>query len=103
MITIGKICEGDEFKFFSVHHVTEPESLTTFEELDQENSNNSISEVLESSKMDKHGQEHVLYPHTGPSLIYLMCNVFHNNTYLEHINEFYHICSESLKKKALSL
>ena len=45
VITIGMMC-GGEFKFFSVDHVTDPESLKTFEELDQENSNNSISEVL---------------------------------------------------------
>ena len=78
------ICEGGEFKFFSVDHVNDPESLKTFEELDQENSNNYISEVLESSKMDKHGREHVLYPHTGPLLIYLRNTVFHNNTCLKH-------------------
>ena len=98
VITIGMICVVNSSKFFSVDHVTDPESLKTFEELDQENSNNSISQVLESSKMDKHGREHVLYPYTGPSLIYLRNNVFHNNTLLEHINDLYPICSESLNK-----
>ena len=48
--------------------------------------------------MDKHGREHVLYPYTGPSLIYLRNNVFHNNTCLEYIDDLYPICSESLKQ-----
>ena len=43
----------------------------------------SIAEILPCSK-DEFGREHVIYPHTGPSIVYLRNNFFHENTCLEH-------------------
>ena len=60
VITIGMICESGEFKFFSVDHVTDPESLKAFEELEQKNSNNSISEKNSEQLMEKEEEDFVV-------------------------------------------
>ena len=50
------------------------------------------------SEKDKHGREHVPYPHTGPSIVYLRNNFFHYNTCLEYVNDLYPMCCESRKR-----
>ena len=58
---------------------------------------------MKSRKIDELVREHVLYPHTGPSIVHLRNNVFHNNTCLEHVNDLFPICIESKKKKGKSV
>ena len=50
------------------------------------------------SEKDKHRREHVPYPHTGPSIVYLRNNIFHNKTCLKHVSNLYPICCESRKR-----
>ena len=50
------------------------------------------------SERDKHGQEHVSFPHRGPSILYFQDNFLHNNICLEHVNGLYRACCESRKR-----
>ena len=50
-----------------------------------------------SDIQDKHGRRHLKYPHTGPMVVYLRNNIFHNSTCLEHVNDLFPICSKAVK------
>ena len=81
-------------KFHNVVPCEDADAFQTFK--DAEEPLEEISHV--SSKACNHGREHVVYPHTGPAIVYLRNNFFHENTCLEHINNLYPICCESLKR-----
>ena len=44
---------------------------------------------------DESGREHEKYPHTGPSIVYLR---IHGSTCLEHVDDLFPICKESVQK-----
>ena len=84
------------------HNITKANlaSLNTFgdeeDKLDQQSDEDELE--MTSSKTDKLGRPHVSYPHTGPSIVYLRNNYFHENTCLEHINDLFPILNEVVKK-----
>ena len=101
-------CPGHEH-FSTVQDVTSPENLITVgEDEDQQTVTADGSETItddqfakcainEKLSQDKHGREHLRYPHTGPVIIYIRNNVFHENTCLENINDLYPICMEAVR------
>lgn len=84
--------DGSSWCFFHLSKVDDPEHLQTCGGI----------EIMEDTNLDtnqdKSGRDHVNYPHSGPSLVYLRNNFFHGNTCLEHINDLFPICRESVKK-----
>ena len=50
-----------------------------------------------STIKDKLGRDHVKFPNTGPSVIYLRNNFFHDVTCLEHVNDLAPLCTEMRK------
>ena len=46
---------------------------------------------------DESRREHVKYPYTGPSFVYLGNNFFHGSTCLEHVNDLFPIYKESVQ------
>ena len=101
VISLGMLFESiNEPKTFAIDRIADPEALRTFEELDCHSDDDSvIEEVLKSTTTDEHRREHLLYPHSGTSLVYLRNNIFHDNTCLEHANDLFPICIESKKKQ----
>ena len=99
VITIGTLLKNhDELIFFDVSRITDPDSLKTFEEVDASVTVEQSDQESETIN-DELDRKHVKYPHTGPSIIYLRNNIFHENTCLEHVNDLFPIFLESIKKK----
>ena len=82
-------------KLCTVRPINEVGFLEIFQDEGNKEEQENEQEVNIESEKDKHGQEHVPYPHTGPSIVCLRNNFFHDNTCLEHVNDLYPICCES--------
>ena len=99
-IVIAVTFESSKFQFYKITQINDKDYLRTFG--DEEEDDDRIDEEL-YTKIDKYGREHVPYPHTGPAIVYLRNNFFHGNTCLEHINDLFPVCTQSVKKEKTNL
>ena len=99
-IVIAVAFENSKCQFYKITQINDKDYLKTFG--DEEEDDDRIAEEL-STKIDKYGREHVPYPHTGPAIVYLRNNFFHGNTCLEHINDLFPVCTQSVKKGKTNL
>ena len=68
--------------------ISDEQFLQTFANVE---SGNTLTDKDESITMinDESRREHVKYPHTGPSIVYLRNNVFHGSICLEQVNDLF--------------
>ena len=104
-IVIGlQIDMKEGIRFFSTKEISDKSTVQSIAEYEGENVPYEELEEndIRQSNIDKLGQPHLPYPHTGPSIIYLR-NIFHSSTCLEHINDLYPICREAVKSGLASV
>ena len=99
-IVIAVAFENSKCQFYKITQINDKDYLKTFG--DEEEDDDRIDEEL-STKIGKYGREHVPYPHTGQAIVYLRNNFFHGNTCLEHINDLFPVCTQSVKKGKTNL
>ena len=85
-------------KLCIVTTITDADFLQIFQDEKNKGEQEIEQEVDIESEKDKYGREHVSYPHTGPSTVYIWNNFFYKNKCLEHLNDFYRICFKSRKR-----
>ena len=69
----------------------------TEDSADNLDTENAYEEDLSSFTPDKYGRKHLKYPHSGTLLTFIRNNLFHGSTCLEHINDLYPVCMNSVK------
>ena len=85
-------------KLCTVTPITDRDFLQICQDEENKEEQENEQELDMESEKDKHGREHVLYPHRGPSIVYLRNNFLQDNTCLEHVNDLYPICCESRRR-----
>ena len=81
-----------------IESISDEQFLQTFADVESGNTLTDEDESISMINDDESRREHVKYPHTGPSIVYLRNNFFHGSTCLEHVNDLFPICKESVQK-----